>query len=109
VTTPVTMAAFDEPFDEDGDAALRALDAVLRALEVLLRAVEPLLRALLPLRLDPLVLFGLLPEPVALLPFVLRLLLREELLLLGLDPFELRDEVFRLLCDREPVWAISPP
>jgi hypothetical protein len=52
----------------------------------------------------------LLRELVALLPFdaVLRLLLRDALLF-GLDPFELRDEVFRLLCDRELVWAISPP
>lgn len=118
MATPVTTAAFDEPFDEDPDAALRALDAALRAAEPLLRAAEPLLRAvlplllraLLPLRLDALALFGLLRELVALLPFdaVLRLLLRDALLF-GLDPFELRDEVFRLLCDRELVWAISPP
>jgi hypothetical protein len=118
VTAPVTRAAFDEPFDEEPDAALRALDAALRAAEPLLRAAEPLLRAVLPLllrallllRLDALALFGLLRELVALLPFdaVLRLLLRDALLF-GLDPFELRDEVFRLLCDRELVWAISPP
>ena len=110
----------DEPFDDGRDAVLRALEPLLRALEPL----EPLLRALLPLRLDALVLLGLLPElddrlrelddPLreleALLPFddVLRLLLREAALL-GLDPFELRDDVFRLLCDRELAWAISPP
>ena len=27
----------------------------------------------------------------------------------GLDPFELREVVFLVLCDRELGWAISPP
>ena len=49
----------------------------------------------------------LLRELEALLPFedVLRVLLRDALLL-GLDPFELREVVFLLLCDRELAWAI---
>jgi hypothetical protein len=46
---------------------------------------------------------------VLLLPLLLPLLLREEPLLFGLEPFELRDEVFCLLWDREPAWAMSPP
>jgi hypothetical protein len=92
---------------------------------------EDVLRALLPLddldeellprddaaeerRLDALELFGLLPELEALLrleallPFedVLRVLLRDPLLL-GLDPFELREVFF--FCDCELAWAMSPP
>jgi hypothetical protein len=72
-------------------------------------------------RLDALPLFELLPlfalalfgllrelEPDALLPLVLPLLLRDELLLFGLEPLELRDVVFLLLWDRELAWAIFP-
>lgn len=118
----MTSAAFDEPFgalperpleldrgelpplDEAADErrldALAVLFGLLRELEGLLRELEGLLR-----ELD-----GLLREPDALLPFedVLRVLLRDALLL-GLDPFELREVVFLLLCDCELVWAISPP
>ena len=122
MTTPVTTAAFDEPFDA-------APEELLPPLELGLRALLPLDErdrddALLPRedeaeerRLDALELFGLLRElealllPLeALLPFedVLRVLLRDALLF-GLDPFELREVVFLLLCDRELVWAISPP
>ena len=115
------MAVFDEPFcalperplelDRDelarlDDAAERRLDA-LAVLFGLLREVEALLRELeaLPLELD-----ALLREAEALLPLedVLRVLVRDALLL-GLDPFELREVVFLLLCDFELVWAISPP
>jgi hypothetical protein len=109
VTTPVTTAAFDEPFWEpappldDREALLlareeaadeRLLDAL--ALFGLLRDVDALAR-----EVD-----ALLPELDALLPF--EDLLRDALLL-GLDPFELREVVFLLLWDRELVWAISPP
>ena len=124
VTTPVTTAALDDPFElfEDPDrlpalgrlrellpreeaADERRLDALalfglLREVDVLLRELDALLRELdaLPRELD------------ALLPFddVLRVLLPDAVLL-GLDPFELREVVFLLLCDRELVWAISPP
>jgi hypothetical protein len=48
------------------------------------------------LRLEALALFGLLRELEAPLPFVLPLLLRDALLF-GLEPFELREVVFRLL------------
>jgi hypothetical protein len=122
VATPVTTAVFDEPFElvlRAPEPALRALELPLCALELRLRVLAPDFRALLPpedrdeelrddalpprddaaevRRLDdfePLALFArLLDEP----PFF------------GLDPFELRDVVFRLLCDRELAWAISPP
>jgi hypothetical protein len=114
VTTPVTTAAFDEPpafeapFDpaRDDDPLLPREDAAeerrLDALELfgLLLALFGLLRAL----------EALLRELEALLPLedVLRVLLRDALLF-GLDPLELREVVFLLLCDRELVWAISPP
>ena len=106
---PVTTAAFDEPFDVPPDER-EPLDD--RADELPLREEAADERLL-----DALPLFGLLreldallPEPDALLPFedVLRVLLRDALLL-GLDPFELREVVFLLLCDFDLVWAISPP
>jgi hypothetical protein len=103
------MAVFDEPFcalpeplDEAADEP--RLDA-LAVLFGLLRDVAALLR-----ELEALLLEALLRELDALLPFedVLRVLARDALLL-GLDPFELREAVFLLLCDFELVWAISPP
>ena len=108
---PVTTAAFDEPFDPAPEDVLPPLDAVLRALLPLDDrddALRPREDEAEERRLDALALFGLLRELEALLPF--EDLLREEaLLLLGLEPFELREVVFLLLWDREPVWAISPP
>ena len=106
VTTPVTTAAFDEPFGE----VFRARSSYVVA-DARDRDDEPASEdEAEERRLDALALFGLLRELEALLPFedVLRVLLRDALLL-GLDPFELREVVFLLLCDREPVWAISPP
>jgi hypothetical protein len=126
---PVTTAAFDEPFEELPERALLDPD---RCELLPLDEREPDEREPLDDRedelrpreeaaderlLDALVLFGLLreladllPELDALLPLedVLRVLLRDAVLF-GLDPFELREVVFLLLCDREPVWAISPP
>ena len=108
---PVTTAAFDEPFDPAPEDVLPPLDAVLRALLPLDDrddALRPREDEAEERRLDALALFGLLRELEALLPF--EDLLREEaLLLLGLEPFELREVFFLLLWDREPVWAISPP
>jgi len=109
----VTTAAFDEPFDPAREDVLPPLDDVLRALLPLDDrddALRPREDAAEERRLDALALFGLLRELEALLPFedVLRVLLRDALLL-GLDPLELREVVFLLLCDRELVWAISPP
>lgn len=109
-------AVLEEPFDparEDAagerrlDALALALFGLLREVEALLRELEALLRELEALLRE---LDGLLREADALLPFeeVLRVLLRDALLL-GLDPFELREVVFLLPCDRELVWAISPP
>jgi hypothetical protein len=121
VRTPVTTAAFDEPpLGEPGDelrareeaadeprldalalfGLLREVDALLREVDALLREVDALAR-----EFD-----ALLPEFDALLPFedVLRVLLRDAVFF-GLDPFELREVVFLLLCDRELAWAISPP
>jgi hypothetical protein len=115
----VTTAAFDEPFDPPEDE-LPPLEAVLRALPPLDDRDEALLPredAAEERRLDApvlfgllLALFGLLRALEALLPLedVLRVLLRDALLL-GLDPFEPREVVFLLLCDRELAWAISPP
>jgi len=109
VSTPVTTAAFDDPLDELFERALEPDCWELPPLDRLLDADGRLL--------DALVLFGLLreldallPELDALLPFedVLRVLLRDALLF-GLDPLELREVVFFLLCDCELVWAISPP
>lgn len=106
----MTTAAFDEPFDDAvRDEALPPLDDRDDALRPRDDEAEERL-------LDALALFGLLRVPEALLaleallPFedVLRVLLRDALLL-GLDPFELREVVFLLLCDRELAWAISPP
>jgi hypothetical protein len=123
VTTPVMTAAFDDPLleelppdrcalpppeerepderepDEREPDEREPLDD--RADE--LRARDD---AAEDLRLEALELFGLLRELEAPLPFVLPLLLRDALLF-GLDPFELREVVFRLLWDREPAWAIS--
>jgi len=110
----VTIAAFDEPFGALPEPPLE-LDR---------GELPPLDEAAEERRLDALaVLFGLLRELdardlldallrefEALLPFedVLRVLVRDALVL-GLDPFELRELVFFLLCDCELVWAISPP
>jgi hypothetical protein len=88
VATPVTTATFDEPFE-----------LTLRALELRLRVLEPDWRddaagARLVDALAPLELFARLPD---------------ELAFLGLDPFEVRDAVFRLLWERELAWATAPP
>jgi hypothetical protein len=127
VTTPVMTAAFDEPFDPAREDVVPPLDLVLRALLPLDDrddALRPREEAAEERRLEALALFGLLRELEALLrefeallrefeallPFedVLRVLLRDALLF-GLDPFELREVVFLLLCDRELAWAMSPP
>ena len=105
VATPVTTAAFDDPFPLDA-RAFPPFDVF--------RALVPELRddADEVLRLDALAVLGLLREAVPLLfdalrllPFdeVLRLLLLEALRLFGLDPFELRELACRLLVD--PVFA----
>lgn len=106
-------AAFDEPLPEELPpdlCELAPLDD--RADELRAREEEAD-----DLRLDAPALFGLLrevdallPELDALLPFddVLRVLLRDALVF-GLEPFELREVVFLLVCDRELAWAISPP
>ena len=116
----MTTAAFDEPFDPAREEVLPPLDAVLRVLLPLDDrddALRPREDAPLERRLEALVLFGLLRELEALLreleallPFedVLRVLLRDALLL-GLDPFELREVVFLLLSERELAWAICRP
>jgi hypothetical protein len=113
VTTPVTMAAFGEPLPElllgrspplpprDDDDWLRV--APLRG-ELLLDEplfAEPLLDDPLPDDRPP---EDLLPDDAA----VLRL--RDALLLFfGLDPFELRFEVFLWDPERELLWAMAPP
>jgi len=101
---PVMTAAFDEPLLEPPE----------RALELDRCELLPPDERELPddpddeRRLDALELLGLPLELPALLPF--EDLLREEaLLLLGLEPFELREVVFLLPWDRELAWAISPP
>jgi hypothetical protein len=61
-------------------------------------------------RLEALVLFGLLREAEdLLLDDPLRLLLREELWLFGLDPFELFEFVCLLFEERVLPWAMAPP
>jgi hypothetical protein len=119
VTTPVTRAAFDEPFDVAPEDVLAPVDAFLPALlplDDLDDALRPREDEADERRLDALALFGLLRELEALprelealLPFEDVPVLLRDALLLGLDPFELRELVFLLLCDRELVWAISPP
>jgi hypothetical protein len=84
----------DEAADEGRLEAL-ALLGLLRADEDLL--LEPLRLLLL---VDPLRLF--LFEDALRLP-------REALWFFGLDPFELRDVVFRLSDERVLAWAIAPP
>ena len=113
MTTPVTTAALDEPLDAAREDVPPPLDVFWRALLPLDDrddALRPREDEAEERRLDALALFGLLREVEALLPFedVLRVLLRDALLL-GLDPLELRELVFLLPCDRELVWAISPP
>lgn len=83
------LPPLDEAAEERRLDALAVLFGLLRELDALLRELDALLR-----ELDPL------------LPF--EDLLRDALLL-GLDPFELREVVFLLLCDCELVWAMSPP
>jgi hypothetical protein len=115
VTTPVTTAALELPFEPLFRAPLPPDDDELR-----LRDEAEDVRLL-----EALVLFGLLRELAERLlaeeerllagvlrlfvPEALRLFVPEALVLLGLDPFELREVVFLLLCDRELGWAISPP
>jgi hypothetical protein len=120
VATPVTTAAFDDPFPLDARAfplfdELRAFVPELREPELRLPLREDADEVL---RLDALALLGLLREAVPLLFDPLRLLLFEEplrLLLLealplfGLDPFELRELACRLLVDPVLAWAIAPP
>jgi hypothetical protein len=111
---PAATAAFDEPFPFDADRALRLLELEdcfalvdgLRALLPELRELELRLRddAEEVRRLEALPLRVLLREAVDLLP--LRLF---EPPLFGLDPFELREPVCRLLVERVLPWAIAPP
>jgi hypothetical protein len=61
-------------------------------------------------RLEALALFGLLRDAEDLLfEDPLRLLPLEALLFFGLDPFEPREAVCRLLDERVLPWAIAPP
>lgn len=106
---PAATAAFDEPLAFELLAAplfralplddLRALLPELRDDELPLRDDADAVRLLdaLPLRLDALPLLDLLPEPL------------EVLRLFGLDPFELRELVCRLLVERVLPWAMAPP
>jgi hypothetical protein len=124
VARPVTTAVFDEPPEPPEPPlpapALPALWAAFCALPPPdERADEPRPRddAADDFRLEALEPLELLPRELeALLPFedLARLLvldepLLDEPLLLGLEPFELRDLVFGLPWDRELDWAISPP
>jgi hypothetical protein len=127
VATPVTTAAFDEPFelfDRAADAPLR--DVPLRDAPL---PVDPLREDALrddPLREEALAVFlredalALLPraDAPALLPRddVLALLLRDALVFgaepseLSLDPFELLlFEDLRCVPERELLWATAPP
>jgi hypothetical protein len=107
VATPVMTWALEVPFELE----LRALPPVLRDEELRLPDDELRLRddADAERRLDALVLLGLLRELEDFVPEPLRLLLLEELRLLGLDPFELRELCFRFVCERVLAWAIAPP
>ena len=118
VATPAATVVLDDPFELEFE--LRAFPPVERDGALRLRdeaAEDRRLEALALLRLDALALFGLLRELADLLrelaaaPFEAepRLLLLEALLLFGLDPFELREVVFRLLEDPVLAWAITPP
>jgi hypothetical protein len=115
VATPVTTAAFDDPFPFEARAFddFRALVPEPRDAELRLRDDADEVR-----RLDVLALLGLLREAVPLLFDPPRLLLFEEALrllllaalrLFGLDPFELRELACRLLVDPAFAWAIAPP
>jgi hypothetical protein len=111
VATPAITGALEDPFE------LLLLLERLRLLELLevfglLRElVDCLLRELADL---PLELFALLFEPLALLRELVALLfdalpLFDDALPLGLEPFELREVVFRLVDEPELAWAITPP
>jgi hypothetical protein len=113
---PAATAAFDEPLPLEARAPallaeFRALLDVFRAPLDAFRAPLDVFRALVPELFDAELRFRDAADDLALL-FPVLPLEREALDLLplrGLDPFELRELVCRLLVERVLPWAIAPP